>query len=187
MILCACGSYKTYIQFGHAIFLDRNKARPESERPRVLISLTHRAFLKASHSLSRTTGSVIGNGASLRWDCSLVLLYQLSTRRTNMKSASSHSEKPQNVKRKSSSTKSKTDWDRLESKRSDVKLTAEHPEASLKHIVRGIVRRGLEPLPTKSSISLRLDRDVLEWFKAQGSGYQTKINIVLRAFRDASV
>ncbi len=65
--------------------------------------------------------------------------------------------------------------------------TAEHPEANLKHIVRGIVRRGLEPLPTKSSISLRLDRDVLEWFKAQGSGYQTKINTVLRAFRDASV
>lgn len=64
---------------------------------------------------------------------------------------------------------------------------AEHPEAELEHIVRGIVRRGLEPLPTKSSISLRLDRDVLEWFKAQGPGYQTKINSVLRAFRDASV
>lgn len=104
-----------------------------------------------------------------------------------MKSASSHSEKLQNVKRKSSSTKSKTDWVRLESKHSDTKPTAEHPEASLKYIVRGIVRRGLEPLPTKSSISLRVDRDVLEWFKAQGAGYQTKINTVLRAFRDASV
>ena len=104
-----------------------------------------------------------------------------------MKSESSHSEKPQNVKCKSSSTKSKTDWARLESKHSDVKLGAEHPEADLKHIVRGIVRRGLEPLPTKSSISLRVDQDVLEWFKAQCPGYQTKINTVLRAFRDASV
>ena len=28
--------------------------------------------------------------------------------------------------------------------------------------------------------------DVLEWFKAQGSGYQTRINAVLRAFKDAS-
>jgi len=27
----------------------------------------------------------------------------------------------------------------------------------------------------------------LEWFKAQGAGYQTRINTVLRAFRDASV
>ncbi len=57
----------------------------------------------------------------------------------------------------------------------------------MKHIVRGIVRRGLEPLPSKASISLRVDTDVLEWFKAQGPGYQTRINLVLRAYRDASV
>jgi uncharacterized protein (DUF4415 family) len=69
----------------------------------------------------------------------------------------------------------------------DIKATDEHPEAGLKHIVRGIVRRGLKPLPPKASISLRIDSDVLEWFKAQGPGYQTKINAVLRAFRDASV
>ena len=30
-------------------------------------------------------------------------------------------------------------------------------------------------------------RRCLEWFKAQGAGYQTRINLVLRAFRDASV
>jgi len=54
------------------------------------------------------------------------------------------------------------------------------------HVVRGIVRRGLKPMPSKELVSLRLDRDVLEWFKAQGSGYQTRINSVLRAFRDAS-
>jgi len=34
---------------------------------------------------------------------------------------------------------------------------------------------------------LRIDPDVLAWFKAQGPGYQTRINAVLRAFRDASV
>jgi len=34
---------------------------------------------------------------------------------------------------------------------------------------------------------LRVDEDVIEWFKAQGAGYQTRINSVLRAFRDASV
>lgn len=69
----------------------------------------------------------------------------------------------------------------------EAQATTEHPEAGLDHIVRGIVRRGLEPLATKASVSLRLDRDVLEWFKAQGPGYQTRINNVLRAFRDASV
>ncbi len=69
----------------------------------------------------------------------------------------------------------------------DIRLTTEHPETDIKHIVRGIVRRGLKPAAPKASISLRVDRDVLEWFKAQGPGYQTKINSVLRAFRDASL
>ena len=104
-----------------------------------------------------------------------------------MKSASSHSAQPRSVKHKSTLTNSKTDWARLESGQLKAEPTEEHPEAGLAHIVRGIVRRGLEPLPTKSSVSLRVDQDVLEWFKAQGPGYQTRINSVLRAFRDASV
>jgi uncharacterized protein (DUF4415 family) len=69
----------------------------------------------------------------------------------------------------------------------DIKLTREHPEADVKHIVRGIVRRGLKPVPSKTSVSLRIDADVLEWFKAQGPGYQTRMNAVLRAFKDASL
>ena len=80
---------------------------------------------------------------------------------------------------------SKTDWTRL--KVDDGAANPDHLEADVKHIVRGIVRRGLAPLPSKASISLRVDQDVLEWFKAQGTGYQTRINTVLRAFRDASV
>ena len=68
----------------------------------------------------------------------------------------------------------------------DVRVSEEHPEADVKHIVRGIVRQGLKPVSSKTSISLRVDADVLEWFKAQGPGYQTRINAVLRAFRDAS-
>ncbi len=63
----------------------------------------------------------------------------------------------------------------------------EHPEADVKHIVRGIVRRGLEPMAAKASISLRVDQEVLDWFKSQGPGYQTRMNAVLRAFRDASI
>lgn len=35
-------------------------------------------------------------------------------------------------------------------------------------------------------LSLRLNQDVIEWFKARGPGYQTRINAVSRAFRDAS-
>ena len=104
-----------------------------------------------------------------------------------MKSASSSSAKPQSTKQKSISVKSKTDWARLKAKRAPAKATAEHPEADVRHIVRGVVRKGLRPVSAKASISLRVDQDVLEWFKNQGPGYQTKINAVLRAFRDASV
>lgn len=82
---------------------------------------------------------------------------------------------------------SKTDWARLKSGAGEVIPAPEHPEADVKHIVRGLVRKGLKLLPAKASISLRVDHDVLEWFKAQGAGYQTRINTVLRAFRDASV
>ena len=37
----------------------------------------------------------------------------------------------------------------------------------------------------KKSISLRIDSDVLKWFKKKGTGYQTKMNAVLRMFMDA--
>lgn len=104
-----------------------------------------------------------------------------------MKFASSRSAKPPTVKQKSTSIKSKTDWARLKARAKPAGPTTEHPEADIRHIVRGVVRRGLKPLPSKALISLRVDQDVLEWFKAQGPGYQTRINIVLRAFRDASV
>jgi uncharacterized protein (DUF4415 family) len=53
-------------------------------------------------------------------------------------------------------------------------------------IVRDIVRQGLPPAPRKAAISLRLDAEVLDWFRAQGGGYQTRINAVLRAYMEAA-
>jgi uncharacterized protein (DUF4415 family) len=35
--------------------------------------------------------------------------------------------------------------------------------------------------PAKKQLSIRLDADVLEWLKAEGRGYQTRINHILRA------
>jgi uncharacterized protein (DUF4415 family) len=101
------------------------------------------------------------------------------------KSASSRSVKQRVAKLNSSSKKSRTNWRFL---RSDAPGTPapEHPEVDVRYIVRGVVRQGLVPVPPKTSIALRVDSDVLEWFKAQGRGYQTRMNAVLRAFRDAS-
>jgi uncharacterized protein (DUF4415 family) len=91
------------------------------------------------------------------------------------------------MKRKSSSQKSKTSFRRLRSTADgDIWPTNEHPEIDLKHVARGIVRRGLRVVPPKASVSLRIDADVLEWFKLGGAGYQTRMNAVLRAFKEAA-
>lgn len=40
--------------------------------------------------------------------------------------------------------------------------------------------RGPQKAPTKVSTTVRLDADVLAWFKSQGPGYQSRINEALR-------
>ena len=37
----------------------------------------------------------------------------------------------------------------------------------------------------KTSVHLRLDSDVVEWFRANGKGHLTRMNAVLRAYVDA--
>jgi uncharacterized protein (DUF4415 family) len=38
--------------------------------------------------------------------------------------------------------------------------------------------------PNKAAVNIRLDRDVLDYFKSGGAGYQTRINAVLRAYME---
>jgi uncharacterized protein (DUF4415 family) len=77
-----------------------------------------------------------------------------------------------------------TDWARVRAMSQDeVERLADEedgplPEGWEKTIVLGI------PEP-KQGVHIRLDADVLRWFKAQGPGYQTRINAVLRAFMAA--
>jgi uncharacterized protein (DUF4415 family) len=40
--------------------------------------------------------------------------------------------------------------------------------------------RGKFYRPLKQQVTLRIDADVLEWFKSQGGKYQTELNRVLR-------
>src|SRR5215469_14434544 len=51
----------------------------------------------------------------------------------------------------------------------------ELPPEAWKNAVRGKWYR-----PLKKAVSIRLDADVLAWLKAKGSGYQTKVNSLLR-------
>jgi len=45
---------------------------------------------------------------------------------------------------------------------------------------KAVVKRA-EP---KAQVTIRLDREVLDWFKSQGKGYQSRINAVLRAYKE---
>jgi uncharacterized protein (DUF4415 family) len=39
--------------------------------------------------------------------------------------------------------------------------------------------------PGKTSVHLRLDSDVVEWFRARGKGHLTRMNAVLRAYMES--
>ncbi len=62
---------------------------------------------------------------------------------------------------------------------------SDSPEITPQMFARAVVRRGLRPAPKKVQLTLRVDSDVLAWFKAGGRGYQTRINALLRAYMEA--
>jgi len=45
--------------------------------------------------------------------------------------------------------------------------------------------RVVMPAGTKVPVNLRVDRDVLAWFRAQGPGHLSRMNAVLRSFYEA--
>ena len=59
------------------------------------------------------------------------------------------------------------------------------PEVSPEQFARAIVRRGLKPVRRKAQVTIRIDSEVIDWFRAKGRGYQTRINSILKAYRDA--
>ena len=59
------------------------------------------------------------------------------------------------------------------------------PEIPPEKFAHALVRKGLKPIARKSQITLRIDADVLEWFRAKGTGYQSQMNAVLKAYKEA--
>ena len=74
--------------------------------------------------------------------------------------------------------KSDTDWKRLKS------MTDEEIDFSdIPELDEEFFRNAEIKLPRrKQHVSMRLDAEVLDWFRKQGNGYQTRINAVLRAY-----
>lgn len=89
------------------------------------------------------------------------------------------------MNKKSTSNKSETDWQRLDAMGDKDIDFSDIPRTTPEFWAQGIVRKGLKPVVRKNQLTLRIDQDVIEFFKQEGRGYQTKINQLLRAYMDA--
>ncbi|WP_263840558.1 BrnA antitoxin family protein [Salinibacter sp.] len=78
----------------------------------------------------------------------------------------------------------RTDWDRLrEMTDADIeRAVRDDPDAALLDEEWFRAARFVRPSGEKEQISIRLDKEVLKHFRAEGEGYQTRINDVLRAY-----
>jgi len=59
------------------------------------------------------------------------------------------------------------------------------PEIEPRAFARALVRKGLQPVRPKEQLTLRIDAEVLAWFRSQGKGYQSKMNAILKAYKEA--
>jgi len=89
------------------------------------------------------------------------------------------------MKKKSTIGTSETDWERVRNMKDEDIDFSDLPRLTEKDFANAIVRKGFKPSPTKQQITLRIDQDVIAFFREQGQGYQTKINQLLRAYMEA--
>jgi len=75
---------------------------------------------------------------------------------------------------------STTDWKRLSEMQNKDIDTSDIPELDDAFFQNAEIK-----VPTKQPVTLRLDTDVLVWFKSQGQGYQTRINKLLRSYMES--
>lgn len=85
-----------------------------------------------------------------------------------MSSATSRSEKRQGASSSSTSRTSKTDWDRVDALADEEIDLSDNPELTAAMFARAVARQGLQPAECKQQVTLRIDSDVLRWFRAQG-------------------
>ena len=88
------------------------------------------------------------------------------------------------MKKPVTSKNSRTDWKRVDGLKDHKIDFSDIPEVTPEMFARAMVRRGLKPVARKTQLTIRVDSNVLEWYKRQGPGYQTRINSLLRAYME---
>lgn len=83
-------------------------------------------------------------------------------------------------------TPGRTDWARVDRLSDDgiAAAVARDPDAAPLADEAWFAEAEVREPPAKQAISIRLDQDVLDWFRSNSSRYQSKINAVLRAYMD---
>jgi uncharacterized protein (DUF4415 family) len=81
---------------------------------------------------------------------------------------------------KTTKRRSMTDWKRIDAMQDEDIDLSDIPERGPEFFANAILWPG-----PKRQITLRLDPDVLKFFRKQGRGYQTTINAVLRKYMEA--
>jgi len=84
------------------------------------------------------------------------------------------------VSAQNSKRQSRTDWKRIDALRDEEIDLSDSPELGADFFANAIIWPG-----PKKQITLRLDPDVLKFFRKHGRGYQTTINAVLRKYMEA--
>ena len=84
------------------------------------------------------------------------------------------------MKMKDSKHYSQTDWERIDAMTDQDIDTSDIPPLDDTFFENAELRL---PEP-KQSITIRLDQDVLTWYRSFGKGYQTRINAVLRTYME---
>ena len=82
------------------------------------------------------------------------------------------------MKTKSTEMKSKTNWKKLHSMKDSEIDFSDIPSIDPASFKKMEIRM---PKP-KELVSIRIDPDILEWFRHEGKRYQTRINAVLRSY-----
>ena len=81
----------------------------------------------------------------------------------------------------------RTDWTRASAMTQDELDAAilDDPDEGPAHLAIDWSKAAIGLPERKAMVNMRLDRDVLDWFRREGHGYQTRINAVLRSYVEA--
>ena len=147
-------------------------------------------FLTAKESSESTEGLPMTKNVGLRSQSPRTTKFTSPTSKKGRTSNdSSRLGLPRNGSVKSTGVRSagKTDWERLRKMTDEDirKAIADDPDAppelDEEFWKKAIFVRVTKKLP----MTVRLDADVLKWFRSHGKGYQTRINAVLRSYMQA--